>query len=55
MKKLSLIFAVGVMLALTACGEKSATTEQADSVVVDTTASAELDSTAIVADSTQSK
>lgn len=55
MKKLSIIFAVGAMLALTACGEKSATTEQADSVVVDTTASAELDSTALAADSTQTK
>ena len=50
MKKYTFIFAIGAMLALTACGSRSTTTETTDSTSVN------LDSTAVAAtDSTTSE
>lgn len=55
MKKLTFIFAVGVMLTLAACGKGSATNEEKDSTAVDSSA-AKVDSTAAPAvDSTKVK
>jgi hypothetical protein len=47
MKKYTFIFAIGAMFALTACGSGSSTNESKDSttVVVDTTAVSEVDTT----------
>lgn len=55
MKKIILVFAVGVMFTLTACGSKSATNEANDSTTVDTTAVSATDSTTAPADSSATK
>jgi predicted small lipoprotein YifL len=55
MKKVILLFAVGVMFTLTACGSKSTTEGTTDSVTVDTTAVSATDSTTAPADSSATK
>jgi predicted small lipoprotein YifL len=55
MKKVILLFAVGVMFTLTACGSKSTTEGTTDSVTIDTTAAAATDSTTAIADSSATK
>jgi hypothetical protein len=55
MKKIILVFAVGVMFTLAACGSKSTTEGTTDSVTVDTTAVSTTDSTTAPADSSATK
>ena len=54
-KKIILIFAVGVMFTLAACGSKSTTEGTTDSVSIDTTAVSATDSTTATADSSATK